>query len=885
MTACALALFCGLAPAQEGDRRGEKQAALPAHWLVPPAPVLSPAQEFKTFQLADDFLTVELFASEPMVQDPVAMDFDADGRLWVVEMRGFMPDIDGKGEDEPVGRVSILTDTDHDGRADQATVFIDKLVLPRALKVCWGGALVVADGKLWFARDTNGDGVADTKELVDADYIKSGNVEHQPNGLLLALDNWHYSAFSDDRYRRVNGVWVKEKTEYRGQWGITQDDFGRLYYNVNFSQLHGDPFPPNYSLRNPHFTPVHGINQQIATNQSVFTLRPNPGINRAYRPGVLDAHGHLREFTSAGAPLAERGGVLFTGEEATSLLVCEPAANLVKRNLVTHDGLVPASRFAYPDREFLASTDERFRPVGLANGPDGSLYIADMYRGISQHKEYMTTHLRKEVLARGLDQGIHLGRIWRVHHKERSAWPVHALSQLSPSELIGALRHPNGWVRDTAQRLIIERGEPSVIPGLLNIAAAGEARASIHALWSVEGLLAEAVASQSLAGTVSYPMLNPEDWRRVLALVDCDRPSVGTHAQRLAEKLSEADAAKKQELLGFLRRGLSRPVPADRHWNLQAALTLGSLELPESAALLTGLLVNHSAEPVIRDAVLSARPGRERLVLDSLLDANGFTQNVDGRDVTLQGLASAIIRRRDPVQVGALLDHIEAQRGERGWRRLALLNGFAENAAALRRDPLKLPAKPAVLDSLASTPDPIEQATLTAIRSGSAWPGHEPPRAVTAPLRPLRTAAVQHVERGRAIYRTACAACHGLDGAGLPNLGPPLIDSEWLQGPVQRIALIILHGMEGAIEVGGRRYEPPRILPNMPAVPTLSDLDVAAVASFVRREFGQRSDIMYGDTVTYLRAEHTRREAPWAPEELLKLSLPNITPKPEPEAQ
>ena len=152
MTAYALALLCGVAPAQEGDKRGEKQPALPTRWLIPPAPALSPEEERKTFQLADDFLTIELFASEPMVQDPVALDFDADGRAWVVEMRGFMPDIDGRGEDEPIGRISILTDTDHDGRADKATVFLDKLVLPRAIKVCWGGALVASDEKLWFAR-------------------------------------------------------------------------------------------------------------------------------------------------------------------------------------------------------------------------------------------------------------------------------------------------------------------------------------------------------------------------------------------------------------------------------------------------------------------------------------------------------------------------------------------------------------------------------------------------------------------------------------------------------------------------------------------------------------------------------------------------------------
>ncbi len=222
-----------------------------------PTPVHTPAEELATFRL-EPGLTMQLVAAEPMVQDPVVFSFDADGRLWVVEMRGYMRTIDGDGEKEPIGRVSVLEDRNNDGVMDRSTVYLDSLIMPRALALVPGGALVAENEALWLTQDTNGDLKADTKTLVDPAYAGSALPEHAGNGLWRGMDNWYYNAKSRFRYRLVGNTWQRDSTEFRGQWGISHDDQGRLYYNYNWSQLHADLVPPNYLSRNKNHIAHHG---------------------------------------------------------------------------------------------------------------------------------------------------------------------------------------------------------------------------------------------------------------------------------------------------------------------------------------------------------------------------------------------------------------------------------------------------------------------------------------------------------------------------------------------------------------------------------------------------------------------------------------------------
>ncbi|MDB5241405.1 MAG: dehydrogenase, partial [Spirosoma sp.] len=377
-----------------------------------PSPAKTPAQEQATFQV-EPGLTVQLVAAEPLVQDPVVITFDEDGRLWVVEMRGFMPTIDGKGEEKPVGRVSVLEDRNGDGLMDASTVYLDSLIMPRALALVPGGALVAENGALWLTKDKNGDLKADSKTLIDKDYAGGALPEHSGNGLWRSVDNWYYNAKSRLRYRLVNDTWQRDSTEFRGQWGISHDDKGRLYYNYNWSQLHADVVPPNYLSRNKHHTPTTGIDVGLTVDRRIYPIRPNPAVNRGYIPGTLDKEGRLLEFTAACSPLVYRGTAL-PADYSGNVFVCEPAGNLIKRNVVAESGPMLMAKDPHPGREFLASTDERFRPVHQTTGPDGALYVADMYRGMIQHKAYVTPYLKEQTLARQLVLPINRGRIWRV---------------------------------------------------------------------------------------------------------------------------------------------------------------------------------------------------------------------------------------------------------------------------------------------------------------------------------------------------------------------------------------------------------------------------------------------------------------------------------------
>ncbi|HEX8313222.1 MAG TPA: dehydrogenase, partial [Chthoniobacteraceae bacterium] len=233
---------------------------------LPPSPPLTPEEQLRTFKLAPGF-RAELVAADPMIGEPVTMAFDERGRIWVVEMRGYMQNLDGLNEDTPNGRVVILEDTNGDGRMDKETVFLDKLVMPRAIMLRKGGAVIAEPPALYWCPDANRDDKADEKIVIHPGYTGPGDPEHKPNGLLPALDNWIYNAKSSERFRfNQAGEFIKEATAFRGQWGITQDDWGRIYYNTNSDQLRGDLLPSEYLARNSHFRGAEGVNAIIAAD-------------------------------------------------------------------------------------------------------------------------------------------------------------------------------------------------------------------------------------------------------------------------------------------------------------------------------------------------------------------------------------------------------------------------------------------------------------------------------------------------------------------------------------------------------------------------------------------------------------------------------------------
>jgi len=583
-----LIVLC-LGPWAQGQQ-GEQTAEIPPPRIpkqkIPAAPPLSPEEALKQFKVQPGF-RVELVASEPMVEQPIVLQFDPDGRLWVVEMRGFMPNLEGIGETQPVGRVSILEDTDGDGRMDRKKVFLEGLVLPRALLLVAGGALVCQPPQLWFY--PNRDDHPGQRVLVAPDFAQEAdpalarmNVEHSGNSLLWNIDNWIYSLHHPYRYRWRDGQWQREPMPQRAQWGLAQDDFGRLYYTSNGDQLRGDLVASHYFAGLPGRQNLPGIGIQIAKDQTVWPIRMNPGVNRGYQPDTLRSDGTLARFTAACGTCVYRGD-LFPKECYGNAFLCEPAANLVRRNILSEqDGKVTA-RNAYNQAEFLASTDELFRPVNLSTGPDGALYIADLYHGLIQHHLYVTPYLRAQAEDRGLDKVIHKGRIWRVVPAGKVPRLKPNLSKETSPVLVNLLSHPNGWWRDTAQRLLVERNDLAVVPALQELARSDPAAvARLHALWSLEGMR----------------QLNPP---AIAAALKDSSPKLRAAAVRLAE-VPLKQPAKDSATTGLREQVLQLAGDTSADVRLQLALSLGVVLPDEKTKEILVRLSQDSAAPLVREA-------------------------------------------------------------------------------------------------------------------------------------------------------------------------------------------------------------------------------------------------------------------------------------------
>lgn len=447
------------------------------------SPVLEPREAIRAMEVEEGF-EVKLVAAEPLLNSPVAIDFDNRGRIWALEMQAFMPNVEGEGEDVPTGKVLILEDHDGDGVADSRKVFLDSLVLPRAIALFDGGVLVAAPPSLYYYEIKDDKPVR--RVLVDSAYANVRDVEHQPNGLFRAMDNWIYNAKSDKRYRKVRDKWVTEKTHHRGQWGITTDDYGRLYYNNNSQNLLGDFYGPGLGSANGNQQRVAGFNEIIVNDNRVFPIRPTPGVNRGYQEGILDEGLRLRNFTAASGPVIYRGQP-FGAEYYQNAFVAEPAGNLIKRDILTVDGGKPSGKAAYKGKEFLASFDERFRPVSLYNGPDGALYIVDMYRGIIQHKVFITEYLKEQIIKRSLVRPIDYGRIYKVVPKGSTYKPF--VFPTDVKGLVALLSHQSGWIRDRAQHTLVDRKMTKAASLLRkNVQESNQATTILHSLWTLEGL-------------------------------------------------------------------------------------------------------------------------------------------------------------------------------------------------------------------------------------------------------------------------------------------------------------------------------------------------------------------------------------------------------------
>jgi mono/diheme cytochrome c family protein len=579
----------------------------PASVMIPPAPHLTVAQSLASFQLEAGFEITPIL-SEPSVVDPVSMMIDEDGRMFVVEMRGFMPDTEGNGEDAPIGRISVHEDPDATGAYRKHSVFIDNLVLPRAMNFCANGVVFSDQNALYFVPRVGSKAVG-PPQLVDPAYSGNGAVEFRSSGLMLALDNWYYSGSCDKRYRLRGGHWERDASEHRGEWGMTEDDYGRLLTNNNSLAMQGEILPPSATLRNPAFKWRHK-DFWFAPDNNVYPIRVNPGCNRAYiRAGGKDGgfrqevgdDWKLLRYTAGCGPLIYRGGA-FGALGNDSIFVPEPAGNLVMRYREEHlDSGTTQVTHATPGHAFLASTDERFRPVNTYVGPLGELYIVDLHKGILQHRAAITPYLKRQIHERHLEDEnpSGYGRVWRVTlaaSASKPAVPCPPLSALPSPELIGYLASPISWRREAAQRLLIERGGTTAVAALAALAATSDnPLARVHALWTIEGL-----------GALTVPMLQAAGRSANARLV--------AETIRLAESFAgsaQDDAAG--QFVAALAGGPGAHA-ASPEIELQAALSAGPLAVGGSAStwqLVIDIATRHGADALIRDALLSGLGGGE----------------------------------------------------------------------------------------------------------------------------------------------------------------------------------------------------------------------------------------------------------------------------------
>ena len=580
-----------------------------------------------------------------------------------------------------------------------------------------------------------------------------------------------------------------------------------------------------YYARNPNLVRTRGSYDRLATGNEdlniVWPVRPNPGTNRAYQAGIDRADGTLLKFTSVCAPLIYRGDRL-PAELYGNVFVAEPAANLVGRIVLEQDDRGMTARKAYPRGEFLASTDERFRPVFITNAPDGTMYIADLYRGIIEHRISITEYLRDQILERRLDRSTGFGRIYRVMHdtsaRDRAAAAGRIGRPRTPSS-IAALSHPNGWWRDTAQRLLVERNDRSTAPALL-------ALASGTAPWRT-GCTPCGSSMRSMRSTR----------RRSPGPCRTTPPEIRVAAIRIAERwLGEASHPIQAAVLART---------SDTNWwvRQQLAASLGAMPAGPRESGVVALLEQAGDDPVVMDAAISSLRGVEAAALDRMIDAGA--PSTPQKDAAVTMLAATIARAGEDATVQALLAKA-ADPGAPGWTRAAILRGLEINllGAAMPGNPAGRGAVPANVTqpnrrrarpALADVPGPAAPTRFRVRPTGhrltprpgpelrlgrepaafvSSPPGHDssrpapaatlaritwPGKPGTAAVAPLTAGEQQRFDKGREVYRNICQGCHQPDGRGQDRIAPSLVGSTLALARADIPARICLHGKEGPI--------------------------------------------------------------------------------------
>ena len=551
---------------------------------------LTADEAVRNFQV-DPGLVVEIVAAEPVVGDPVALAFDERGRMFVAENRGYPTG------PEP-GLIVMLEDINRDGRFEKRTVFADGLTFPNGVLPWNGGVIVTCAPDILFLKDADGDGKADLRRVLLTGFVTNNTTQLRVSHPTWGIDNWVYVTSgltggkitcpekpgkpldlrTDLRFRPDTLEF--EAVDGKGQFGMTFDDFGHRFNCMNRVHVQHVVLSSKQLARNPHLTfaeTVHNVPESMVPEP----LKGHGAAARIYpiSQNITTADSHAGTFTAACGVLIYRGTAL-PANYYGNVFACDPAGNLVHRDILTPVGATFSARAATPGREFLASPDDWFRPVFLANGPDGALYICDMYRKTIEHPQYLPEEIRKRT---DFDSGRGMGRIYRV--RKAGPQPKYQPFGRGHGTMTKYLAHPNAWWRETAQRVLIEHrifGPGPVIFLKGRTTASFPAIMAVHALRTLEGLGA----------------LDQSDIKWAL---QHRHPFVREHALQLLPDTGLAN-------------------DPDPHVRFQCALSLGDTEHPQKVAALATIASHKDSDRWTRAAVLSSATGHERELLAAIAD-------------------------------------------------------------------------------------------------------------------------------------------------------------------------------------------------------------------------------------------------------------------------